>query len=102
MSKYLANAFSGQMINGDALIRKVRVTPEEVAAAEWVSCVGHPDTAAVVGDILGKEVPCQRISISLTKGDVLYVAQVMGGRLPEGATKLPEGFQLVFDKYEIL
>lgn len=102
MSKYLANAFSGQMINGDALIRKVRVTPEEVSAAEWESCIGHPDTATVVSNILGREVACQRVSISLKKGDILYVAQVMGGRLPEGCTTLPEGMEIVFDKYEIL
>lgn len=102
MSTFLGNAFSGQMIPEDALIRKVRVTPEEVAAAEWESCIGHPDTANVVAGILGKEVTCQRVSISLQNGDVLYVAQVMGGRLPEGCTELPEGMGIVFDKYTIV
>lgn len=101
MKLYLGNAFSGQMIQDDALIRKVRVTPEEVAAAEWESCIGHPDTANVVAGILGKEVTCQRVSISLSKGDVLYVAQVMGGRLPEGCTTLPDGMTIVFDRYTI-
>lgn len=99
---YLGNAFSGQMIAGNALIRKTRVTPEDVAKVDWESCIGHPDTANVVSGILEREVACQRVSISLNKGDVLYVAQVMGGRLPEGATKLPDGFELVFDKYEII
>lgn len=102
MSKaFLGNAFSGQMIGGDALIRKVRVTPEEVLQAEWESCIGHPDTANVVAGILGREVACQRVSISLSKGDTLYVAQVMGGRLPEGCTTLPDGMKIVFDKYTI-
>lgn len=101
MKIYLANAFSGQMISGDALIRKQRVTPEEVSRAEWGSCIGHPDTATVVSNILGREVACQRVSISLSKGDVLYVAQVMGGRLPEGCTQLPDEMKIVFDKYTI-
>lgn len=99
---YLGNAFSGQMISGDALIRKTRVTPEEVSQAEWESCIGHPDTAVVVGGILGREVACQRVSISLNPGDVLYVAQVMGGRLPEGCTQLPDEMEIVFDKYTIV
>lgn len=102
MKLYLGNAFSGQMIPEDALIRKVRVTPEEVAAEEWESCIGHPDTANVVAGILGREVACQRVSISLSKGDTLYVAQVMGGRLPEGCTTLPDGMEIVFDKYTIV
>lgn len=101
MSKFLANAFSGQMIQEDALIRKQRVTLEEVSQAEWESCIGHSDTANVVGNILGREVPCKRVSISLSKGDALYVAQVMGGRLPEGCTQLPNGMEIVFDKYTI-
>lgn len=102
MSTFLGNAFSGQMISGEALIRKQRVTPEEVSRAEWESCIGHPDTANVVAGILGREVACQRVSISLQRGDVLYVAQVMGGRLPEGCTTLPDGMKIVFDKYTIV
>lgn len=99
---YLGNAFSGQMIVGNAIIKKTRVEVSEVRNADWESCIGHPDTANVVSGILNREVACQRVSIALNKGDILYVAQVMGGRLPEGATTLPDGFELVFDKYEIV
>ena len=74
---------------------------EEIKDAEVVSAVGHPDTAAVISDLLGKEVPAKRISISLEKGDVLYVAQLVGGRLPEGCKTLPEGFQMKFYKVTI-
>lgn len=74
---------------------------EEIKDAEAVSAVGHPDTAAVISDLLGKEVPANRISISLEKGDVLYVAQLLGGRLPEGCKSLPEGFQMKFYKVTI-
>lgn len=56
----------------------------------FVSAVGHADTAAVLG------VPCNRINIRLEKGDALVVAQLQGGRLPEGSTALPEGFKFKF------
>ena len=74
---------------------------KEIKEAETISAVGHPDTAAVISDLLGKEVPANRISISLEKGDVLYVAQLLGGRLPEGCKSLPEGFQMKFYKVTI-
>ena len=74
---------------------------EEIKEAETISAVGHPDTASVISNIIGKEVPANRISISLEKGDVLYVAQLLGGRLPEGCKSLPEGFQMKFYKVTI-
>lgn len=102
---YLGNAFSLQMIVGllsDTVLFAVsKVCPAEVAAANFISVVGHADTAAVVGNLLGKEVAFNRANLSLNPGDILYVAQVTGGRLPEGATKLPEGFKMEFLKVEI-
>ena len=64
----------------------------ENVKAEATSAVGHPDTA----DILG--VRCNRMSLKLAKGDELFVAQLTGGRLPEGCTTLPEGFSFTFLK----
>ena len=60
-----------------------------------MSCVGHADTAAVLG------VAMARISVTLQPGDVLYVAQLRGGRLPEGATILPEGFGFDWIRVEV-
>jgi hypothetical protein len=60
-----------------------------------ISAVGHADTAAVLG------VLCSRISITLSKGDVLYVAQLIGGRLPEGSTTLPAGFTFKYLRVEV-
>ena len=96
MATYLGNAFSLQML--PTLPATVRV--EEVEAgdipADVTSVVGHPDTAAVLSGMLGFEVPYNRVSIQLQPGDILYVAQVVGGRLPEGATTLPENFSMKF------
>ena len=92
---YLGNAFSLQMVADNAIIAKVEVSPEQVPVnAE--SIIGHKDTAAVVSTILGREVPCNRASVMLSDEDVLYVAQVVGGRLPEGATTIPDGMELKF------
>ena len=107
MAQYIANAFSLQMIGnlvkeGGVDISFTEISDlNEIKESETISAVGHPDTAAVISNLLGKEVPANRISISLQKGDILYVAQIMGGRLPEGCKTLPENFSLKFYKVEI-
>ena len=107
MAQYIANAFSLQMIGnlvkeGGVNISFTEISDlNEIKESETISAVGHPDTAAVISNLLGKEVPANRISISLQKGDILYVAQIMGGRLPEGCKTLPENFSMKFYKVEI-
>lgn len=59
------------------------------------SAIGHADTAAVLG------YPMNRINVSLSKGDTAYVAQLVGGRLPEGATTLPDGFSFKFWRLDV-
>lgn len=59
-----------------------------------VSSVGHADTARVFSDILGTEVPMNRTSVQLRTDDALLVGQYSGPRLPEGATRLPEGAKI--------
>lgn len=103
MTIYLGNAFSLQMLDV-TVSNTVNIVPvgiEEIASSDFMSVIGHADTAAVVSNILKREVAPNRVSVRLEKGDVLYVAQVTGGRLPEGATTLPEGFSLAFLKVTI-
>ena len=90
---FLLNAFSLQMLDGDATVKFTEVPklPEGL-----ISAIGHQDTANVLG------VPMNRVNVTLRKGAVAYVAQLQGGRLPEGATTLPEGFQFKFIKVEVL
>ena len=90
---YLGNAFSLQMVADNAIIAPVAASPEDIPPAA-VSIIGHADTAAVVGSILGRNIPCNRASVMLSDEDVLYVAQVVGGRLPEGATTIPDGMEI--------
>ena len=95
---FLGNAFSLQMLDLSSghSIQVVPVSADEIAAADFQSVVGHPDTAAVLSDMLGRDVAFNRTSVHLDAGDILYVAQLVGGRLPEGSTKLPEGFKMTF------
>lgn len=99
--RYLSNAFSLQMVDGDYCAQVEDVRPSEVPET-CVSIIGHADTAAVVSSILHRDVLCNRQSVKLDIGDALYVAQVTGGRLPEGATTLPEGFKIRFKRVEII
>lgn len=91
---YLMNAFSLQMIKD--FPTEVRFTEVNEVPQGLISAVGHQDTANVLG------VPMNRINVSLNKGDVAYVAQLQGGRLPEGSTTLPEGFSFRFIKVEVI
>ena len=101
MKKYLVNAFSIQMLPGPTTVRFEEIDVTEVPT-DVVSAVGHADTAAVLSDILGFEIPMNRVSVSLDEFTELYVAQLVGGRLPEGSTTLPEGFSFKFFRVKIV
>lgn len=108
MKKFLSNSFSLQMLQMLSNAKQeVVITPltliqaREELATSLKSCIGHQDTANVVGGLLGRIVPCNRESITLSPEDTLYVAQVIGGRLPEGTTVLPSGIEIQFLKVEL-
>lgn len=82
------------MLKSDAVVTFQQI--KELPPVDTLtSAIGHQDTATVLG------VPMSRISVSLDKGDTAYVAQLVGGRLPEGSTTLPEGFSFTFWKVTI-
>ena len=90
---FLLNAFSLQMLQGNAT---VKFTEVDKLPQGLTSAVGHKDTANVLG------VKMNRVNVTLKRGDIAYVAQLQGGRLPEGATTLPEGFSFKFIRVEVL
>ena len=97
---YLSNAFSLNMIQTDGMVN-ISVQPIEknqIPSENIESAIGHPDTARVVSNELGFEIKSNRVTLKLDEGDVLYVAQYIGPRLPEGATKLPEGAKIKYLK----
>jgi hypothetical protein len=100
MKKIISNAFSLQMLNL-AVNNTVSVKPLTVSeAADFAksaeSSVGHGDVAAVMTSELGLSVVSNRRNDRLEAGDQLLVGQFTGGRLPEGATTLPEGVSLTW------
>ena len=95
MKRFLTNAFSIQMIENGGLVLFKEITPEEVPD-DVISAVGHADTAAVLTNMLGFPVETNRTFVTLDEETEIYVAQLVGGRLPEGATTLPEGFSFRF------
>ena len=96
------NAFSIQMISAlnEASVSFKKIDVEQakslLASDEVDSYVGHVDTANVISSMLGMEIPAQRRFGSLAVGETALVAQVIGGRLPEGCTTLPEGMAIQF------
>lgn len=90
---YVLNAFSLQMVELPCV---VKFTEVDSLPSDLVSAIGHADTAHVLG------FEPNRVNVSLKKGETAYVAQLTGGRLPEGSTTLPEGFHFKFIKVEIM
>ena len=91
----ILNAFSLSMLG--VLPAYISVTEANAEAAAQMlkngveSCVGHADTAALFSQILGVEVPANRVNVTLQEGESALVGQYSGPRLPEGCTELPSG-----------
>lgn len=107
MRKFLGNAFSLQMLSlgEEALVKVAPLSKDELVAElkeGFISAVGHADTASVLSEDLLVEIDASRLSLTLERGDILFVAQLTGGRLPEGSTSLPEGFSFAFLKVELV
>lgn len=95
---YISNAFSTKMLDVPQTVKFEQVDADEFNEIKniAVSAIGHQDTANVLG------VQMNRVSLKLQKNDILYVAELQGGRLPEGVTTLPKGFTFKYIKCEIL
>lgn len=62
------------------------ILPEEARirlAQDFVSAVGHDVSASFLAVLLGMEVPCNRISVTMQPGDEALVLRLKE-RLPEG------------------
>ena len=91
---YIANAFSLNMIPFDNFniagakvsveqAREIIRRAKELLNMEIVSAIGHESTAKLASELLGIEVPMNRIAIKLDDADRVLVIQILE-RLPEG------------------
>ena len=103
MSKIvIANAFSINMLSLEVGVTDLQVCPaspdvirqEVEEAGGFSSIVGHADTAAVFSSLLGLDVAHNRAAFKFDESSVLFVGELSGGRLPEGATTMPEGVKI--------
>ncbi len=110
---YICNSFSLGMLpdwrlSPDADASSIRVEPvTEAQARAYIaqseydghvifSAVGHADTARIFAGALGRDLPANRVSITLTVSDRYLIGQYTGPRLPEGATELPAGARIAW------
>ena len=96
------NAFSLNMLldckQADVVVQpidKVRARGL-IYGQEFTSAVGHRETSLVLSTDLGVEIQTNRLTVKITEGDTVVVCQYSGPRLPEGATKLPEGAKIQY------
>ena len=86
MTVYISNAFSLSMLTPPTTIKVVEASVEDVKNIlnqGFVSAIGHEATAKIITTQLGVNVPVNRVSISLKRGDTLLVYQLLK-RLEEG------------------
>lgn len=116
MANIILNSFSIQMLSGNSDISIKEVSKEQVknlfgrageSSEEGIiynfnSYIGHQDTANILTSILGFQVPMNRANYTMTKKDTVIVAQIGGGRLPEGCIELPEGVVIKFYKVNVI
>lgn len=95
----VCNAFSLNMLPpGAVLVNVVDVSVEDIrdltSRRPLESVIGHPDTAAVFSTTLGLELPFNRATVKLQRGQDILVGQYIGPRLAEGTMVLPEGAKI--------
>lgn len=83
-------------------IRITPVTPNEIRIVGFMSAVRSLAAAKVLTAVIGTNVTAvpDKVDLSCQEWRTLYVAKLSGGRLPEGATRLPEGFSYSFFRVE--
>ena len=101
---YLANAFSLQMLpKGCNATIKVSTIEWYEVPQDIESAIGHENTVKAISALLRRPIELNRTSISLEKpGDIVYVAQVVSGRLPENVENIPPNIEIEFKKVEII
>lgn len=73
------------------------ITPQEARvrlAQGFVSAVGHDVSASFLATLLGIEVPCNRIAVTMRPGDSALVLK-LNARLPEGKLLTAEEMKTV-------
>lgn len=101
---YLTSSFSLQMVKRYPL----SMTVDEVDKKTFIDglkfgfygAVGHSPTASLMTNDLGLHIGFNRVRVTVSAGDTLFVWQYAGGRLPEGCTVLPDGGDIRYLRVE--
>jgi len=85
---YVLNSATLPLVEGKAYLIKARQlsiqeASEMLKKEKFISAVGHEATAKALSNVLGVEIPYNRIQIFLNHGDKL-IAIILKKRLPEG------------------
>jgi len=71
---FLANTFSPMMLatGAVAIVRECDVCDARMVAPVATSVIPHEVTAAVLSSLLGAQIECRRVNVTLVPGDVMW------------------------------
>ncbi|MEM7820035.1 MAG: DUF1874 domain-containing protein [Candidatus Aenigmatarchaeota archaeon] len=56
-----------------------------LASNQWISTIGYESTAKAMSELVGMEIPLNRVTIRMKAGDIAIVFRIV---LPEGAERI--------------
>lgn len=98
MTTYLVNGLPLGAVKGSRIVIRELAAWELIRLkdGEFVSAIGHADTAKLLTNLLGVDVAFNRMQLEFTADNRYVVAAYCGPRLPEGCTVLPTGTKFRF------
>lgn len=101
--QYISSTFSFKMFLPYMQKGKIDfevIEPEQIPT-NVRSLIHYKPVAQILTFILGRQINCSEESVQFEDGDVLYIAKISGGNLPQGIKVLPEGYEITFLKMTI-
>lgn len=108
MKSFISTTFSINMLKntlrtgGLATVDVEEVLPRDIPKEDLESAVAYEDAARVLSTMFNTEIKVNKSSVQLDDDSDLYVANFIGGRIPDGADVLPGNMDVRFYRVSLV